>query len=130
MDLNGWDTSGWAVTTIRNCWLECFSLEELDINEWDTSNWAVTNMYYTWNSCAALKTLDISDWDTSNWSVTNTESLFGTMVSLETLLTPASFNASGSSAKGFIPYMYNLVNFSGYEIKENFNISGTQILTD
>ena len=130
LDLSEWDTSNWAVTNIRNCWLECFSLEKLNINDWDTSNWAVTNMYYTWNSCTALEELNISSWNTSNWAVTNTQSMFGSMTNLVTLLTPVSFNASTSNSTGFIGYNYRLVNFSGFEIKENFNINGTYALTD
>lgn len=71
IDVSGWDTSGWAVTSLVDCWKDCSSLLCLDLSAWNTSGWEVTNLGGTWSGCRNLIKLNIGTWDTSGWSVTN-----------------------------------------------------------
>ena len=41
-------------------WYNCYSLQSLDLSGWDTTNWAVTSLYGTWNNCYSLQSLDLS----------------------------------------------------------------------
>ena len=70
LDLSGWDTSGWAVTSLAYTFYYCYSLQSLDLSGWDTSGWNVTDMQRTTYIMRACRSLDISSLDMSrvtNW---------------------------------------------------------------
>ena len=106
LDLSGWDTTNWAVTTLASAWSSCVSLISLDLSSWDTTNWAVTSLNATWSSCQSLKELDLSGWDTTNWVVTNVGSAWSTS-SLIDLKLPQNFFGSytGTNAIYFSSYV-------------------------
>ena len=85
LDLTGWDTSNWAVTTLQYMFYACYSLQSIDLTGWDTSNWAVTTLAYMFASCYSLQSIDLTGWDTSNWAVTDMHSAFYTCYSLQSL---------------------------------------------
>lgn len=84
LDMSGWDTSAWTVTSLQSVFQHCPSLRELDLSSWNTSNWAVTNLQHTWNQMFSLERLDVS-FDTSNWAVTNMESPLSNLRSLRSI---------------------------------------------
>lgn len=91
IDLSGWDTTNWAVTTLNGLFQNNRALEAVKCN-WNTSNWRVTNANYIVNNCYSLRELDLSSWDTSGWAVTSMTSIFNGCNSLEHLNVP--FNTS------------------------------------
>ena len=100
LDVSGWDTTGWAVTSLTYCWQNCYSLQSLDVSGWDTTGWAVTSLYQCWGGLRSLPRLDISGWDTRRWAVTDTRDIFTNPEStgLRELLTPASFGIVANQA--------------------------------
>lgn len=91
IDLSGWDTTNWAVTTLSGLFQNNRALEAVKCN-WNTSNWRVTNANYIVSNCHSLRELDLSSWDTSGWAVTSMTSIFNGCNSLEHLNVP--FNTS------------------------------------
>lgn len=112
LDVSGWDTSAWTVTSLQSLFEYCYSLRELDLSSWDTSGWAITTLYHTFNqmlslerlnvsfdtsrwpvknfinalsNLKSLRSIDLSSWDTSKWVVTDFRQVFTGDVSLETL---------------------------------------------
>ena len=71
LDVSGWDTTNWAVTSLQQTWYNCYSLQSLDVSGWDTTNWAVTSLQSTWYCNYSLQSLDVSGWDTTNWNVSS-----------------------------------------------------------
>ena len=60
-----------ASVSLAEQWNGCYSLQSLDVSGWDTTNWAVTSLYSTWSGCYSLQSLDLSGWDTTNWNVSS-----------------------------------------------------------
>ena len=85
LDVSGWDTTNWAVTSLYCTWSGCYSLQSLDVSGWDTTNWAVTSLQYTWSGCYSLQSLDLSGWDTTKWAVTSLQSTWSCCYSLQSL---------------------------------------------
>ena len=85
LNLSGWNTTNWAVTTLGGTWQNCRKLQSLDISGWDTSDWAVTTLSNTWNTCTSLRELDLSEWDTSGWAVTTLSGTWNGCSSLQSL---------------------------------------------
>lgn len=83
LDLSGWDTSGWTLTSLQGIWQGCRNLETIDASGWDTSGWKITTMQDMFYGCACLKTLNLRGWDTSHWAVTSIASIFCGCASLE-----------------------------------------------
>ena len=85
LDVSGWDTTNWAVTSLQYTWNCCYSLQSLDVSGWDTTNWAVTSLYCTWYCCHSLQSLDVSGWNTTNWAVTSLQYTWNCCYSLQSL---------------------------------------------
>lgn len=112
LDVSGWDTSAWTVTSLQSVFEYCYSLRELDLSSWNTSGWAVTTLYHAFNqmlslehlnvafdtfdwpvknlinalsNLKSLRSIDLSVWDTPKWVVTDFRQVFSGDVSLETL---------------------------------------------
>ena len=85
LDLSGWNTTGWAVTSLAYTWYSCYSLQSLDLSGWDTTGWAVTSLTQTWYCCYSLQSLDLSSWDTTGWAVKDLQRTFTSMISLRSL---------------------------------------------
>lgn len=105
LDFTGWDTGG--VTTMLSCFAGCASLKRLDLTGWDTGN--VTTLQNCFNACTKLQYLDLSGWDVT--TVTNIGYCFADCRSLQYLkLTgwnPLSVTSTGSA-------FYNCVSLSSF----------------
>ena len=71
LDLSGWNTTNWNVTSLAYTWSNCSSLQSLDLSGWNTTNWNVTSLAQTWYNCSSLQSLNLSGWNTTNWNVTS-----------------------------------------------------------
>ena len=74
-----------ALTTLANCWANCYSLRKLDIPNWYTGY--VTTLASCWQNCYSLQALDIRDWDTG--SVTSLQGCWAGCCSLTRLDIPS-----------------------------------------
>ena len=81
VDMSGWDTTNWAVTTLATMFYQCYKITNIDMSNLDTTNWAVTTLQGVFQGCQKLKTLKLG-WDTSNWAVTTTQGMFSDCQSL------------------------------------------------
>ena len=85
LNLSGWDTTNWNVTSLAYTWSNCSSLQSLDLSGWDTANWNVTALTYTWFNCNSLQSLNLSGWNTANWNATSFAQTWFNCSSLQSL---------------------------------------------
>ena len=67
-------------TGLSDTWCYCYSLQSLDLSGWDTTNWAVTSLPRTFFSTISLKSLDISCIDmgkVKNWGSNDYQNISG-----------------------------------------------------
>ena len=118
-----------TVTSVSNCWLNCYSLQSLDVSGWDTSGWAVTSLNNCWSSCYSLQSLDLSEWDTSGWAVTDTRNIFAGCIALKTLKTPATLGTTTGANNNGVPNVANLETFTGYSMYVDHSYNSALKLT-
>ena len=106
LDVSGWDTSKWAVTSLSNTWQSCYSLQSLDVSGWDTSKWAVTDMSRMIYGCSALTSLKFT-FDVSKgtqWGSSATPSAVSNMLT--------TFSCGSANYGKFAPTSYIYLNIS------------------
>lgn len=98
------------LTTLETTWSSCYSLQSLDLSGWDTSGWAVTSMASTWYNCYSLQSLDLSGWDTSGFTAADWNRTFYLTRSLKSL-DLSMFDLSKITQWGSSSYNLAMANF-------------------
>ena len=107
LDLSGWDTSGWAVTSMGSTWAYCYSLQTLDLSGWDTRGFTAADWNRTFYLTRALKALDLSMFDLSKITQWGTASYPNAMSNLI-----IDFTAGANNSGKFKPTAYKTLNLT------------------
>ena len=119
LDVSGWNTSAWTVTSLQSVFEYCCALRELNLSSWDTSGWAVTTLYHTFNWMLSIEYLNVS-FDTSNWVVTNLTNALSSVRSLRNV-DLSSWDTSKWAVKDFRAV------FNGDTSLETLDLSGWDV---
>ena len=74
-----------TIAGLQSMFTGCSSLQSIDMSGWDTTNWAVTSLQNMFQNCSSLQSIDMSGWDTTNWAVTSLQNMFYNCSSLQAL---------------------------------------------
>ena len=91
----------------------------------------LTSLDNCWYQCYSLQSLDLSGWDTTNWAVKDTRNLWSTQRCIKSIKTPASIGIvpKATSNVNTVPNQINIEEFTGYAVYINHTYEDASCLT-